>query len=58
MEIDIGASVSLFNSDTYRKYFHSKDLESSGISLNKYTWEQSKILGSLKVEVHYKEIMK
>ena len=57
MELDTGAALSVTSEWTYQKmWLHgAPDLESLTISLHTYTGEQLEVLGSVLVQVEYKD---
>ena len=58
MEVDTGASLSLISEDTYSSHWSAGAapvLTPSSISVRTYSGEELKVLGSLMVDVRYKE---
>ena len=59
MEVDTGASVSLISKDTYDKLWPNLTtapaIQKSDILLRTYTGEHLDVVGSISVDVHYKE---
>ena len=57
MEVDTGASVSVISKDTYKKLWPSArapPLESSDVQLQTYTGQSLPVLGTIHVDVSYK----
>ena len=61
MEVDTGASVSLISKDTYDRLWPTLTtapaIQKSDILLRTYTGEHLEVVGSVSVDVHYKEQM-
>ena len=57
MEIDTGASYSVISEETYNKLWsnNAPKLDATNIKLHPYTGETIKILGSISVDVKYRE---
>ena len=57
MELDTGAALSVISERTYQKMWPhgAPDLEPSTVSLHTYTGEQLEVLGSVSVQVEYKD---
>ena len=56
MELDTGAALSVISERTYQKMWPhgAPDLEPSTVSLHTYTGEQLEVLGSVSMQVEYK----
>ena len=53
MEVDTGAAVSLMAKNTQRKLFPEAVLEPSQVWLSTYSAEALRVVGAMKVQVHY-----